>query len=261
MSLRAYLSERPVIEEWGPPARRLARRLYQRYFSIALVAAAALHFGSLLIGWGVHNMLAAREAESATKEVRLVPYRDLGAPPSLESAPAEPPKFAVAPPKPSAPPAAIPVPVVEEEAEATTIASQTQMPFASAEGDTGLGDENMGGVPWGEEGGTGLVIEEEALPSPDEFIPVEEQPVIVEFKTPEYPRMAREAGIEGVVTVRALVGKDGKVRDAILGKGVHQLLDEAAIAAAKECVFKPAIQNKNPVAVWVAIPFNFHLQN
>ena len=134
------------------------------------------------------------------------------------------------------------------------------MPFADAEGDTGLGDTALAGVPWGEEGGEGLVIEE-VLPAPDEFIPVEEQPVIVEWKTPEYPRMAREAGIEGIVTVRALVGKDGKVRDAILGKGVHQLLDEAALAAAKECVFKPAIQNKNPVAVWVAIPFNFHLQN
>jgi len=260
MSLRAYLSERPVIEEWGPPARRLARRLYQRYFSVALVFAAVIHVGGLLIGWGVHNALTAQEAENATKDVRLVQYHDLAAPPSLEQAPAEPPKFNIAPQKVSAPPAAIPIPVPEEEAVATTIASQEQLPFADAVGDTGLGDENLGGVPWGDEGGTGLVIED-VLPAPDDFVPVEEQPVIVEFKTPEYPRMAREAGIEGVVTVRALVGKDGKVRDAILGKGVHQLLDEAAIAAAKECVFKPAIQNKNPVAVWVAIPFNFHLQN
>ncbi|MFN0149169.1 MAG: energy transducer TonB [bacterium] len=260
MSLRAYLSERPVIEGWGPPARRLARRLYQKYFSLALILASAFHIGGLLVGWGVHKALTAQEAANETKDVRLVQYHELAAPPSLEQAPAEPPKFQIAPQKISAPPAAIPIPVVEEEAVATTIASQEQLPFADAEGDTGLGDEGLAGVPWGEEGGTGLVIED-VMPAPDDFIPVEEQPVIVEFKTPEYPRMAREAGIEGVVTVRALVGKDGKVRDAILGKGVHQLLDEAAIAAAKECVFKPAIQNKNPVAVWVAIPFNFHLQN
>ena len=260
MSLRAYLSERPIIEEWGPPARRLARQLYQRYFSIALVIAAAIHLGSMLAGWGIHRILTARAAEQATKEVRLVPYRELDAPPSLEQAAAEPPKFAVAPPKISAPPAAIPIPVVEEEAEATTIASQEQMPFADAEGDTGLGDSVIAGTPYGTEDGTGLIIED-VLPAPDDFVPVEEQPVIVEWKTPEYPRMAREAGIEGIVTVRALVGKDGKVRDAILGKGVHPLLDEAALAAAKECIFKPAIQNKNPVAVWVAIPFNFHLQN
>jgi TonB family protein len=261
MSLRAYLTERPFIEEWGPPARRLARRVYQRHFATALAIAAALHVGSMLAGWGIQRALSAKDDANATREVRLVPYRDLGAPPSLESSPAELPKFAIAPPKVSAPPAAIPIPVAEEEAVATTIASQEQMPFASAEGDTGLGDENLGGVPWGVPEGTGLVIEEEVLPTPDEFVPVEEQPQIIEWRTPDYPRMAREAGIEGVVTVRALVGKDGKVRDALIGKGVHQLLDEAALAAAKECVFKPAIQNKNPVAVWVAIPFNFHLQN
>jgi protein TonB len=260
VSLREYIFERPVIEDWGPPARRLARSLYQKGLGKAVVIAALLHLGSIAGAWGIHALLTARANESATRDVRLVSYHDLAAPPSLESAPAEPPKFAVAPPKISAPPAAIPIPVVEEEAEATTIASQEQMPFADAEGDTGLGDTALAGVPWGEEGGEGLVIEE-VLPTPDEFIPVEEQPVIVEWKTPEYPRMAREAGIEGIVTVRALVDKDGKVRDTILGKGVHPLLDEAALAAAKECTFKPAIQNKNPVAVWVAIPFNFHLQN
>jgi protein TonB len=262
VSLAHYVKERPFIEEWGPPARRVARRLYQKYFSMALLAAVVLHVGSMGIGWGIHTYLKGRKPEAAIKTARLITRSQMSAPPSVTDKPAEVPKFAVAAPsKPKAPPMGIPVPVPEEEAPvATTIASQTQLPFASTEGDTGLGEEVAGGVPWGDEDG-GLVIEEEVLPGLDDFVPVEESPVIVEFKTPEYPRLAREAGIEGLVVVRALVGKDGRVKDTVIGKGAHELLDAAALAAAKQCTFKPAIQNKNPVAVWVAIPFNFHLQN
>lgn len=259
MSLRAYLSERPVIEGLGPPARRLARQLYQRYFLRALAAAAALHLVVSVGGWGVREILARQAADQATKPHRIVPYRELGAPPSLQQKPFEPPKFAFSPPKPKAPPAGIPVPVPKEEAPTTTIAAQQQIPFAGVEGDTGLGDTTMVGSPDGVEGGEGLVIED-VMPSPDDFIPVEEQPVLVEMKPPDYPSLAREAGIEGTVIVRALVGKDGRVKNAILGKGVNSVLDEAALAAAREYVFKPAIQNKNPVAVWVAIPFHFSLR-
>ena len=259
MSLRAYLFERPAIEDLGPPARRLARQLYQRYFLRALVAAVALHLAVSLGGWGARELLARHAADQATKERRIVPYREIGAPPSLQQKPFEPPKFALAPPKVKAPPAGIPVPVPKEEAPTTTIASQAQIPFAGVEGDTGLGDTTFAGSPDGVEGGTGLVIED-VMPSPDEFIPVEEQPVLVEMKPPDYPSLAREAGIEGTVIVRALVGKDGRVKDVILGKGVNAVLDEKALEAARGYVFKPAIQNKNPVAVWVAIPFHFSLR-
>lgn len=260
MSLRDYLLERPVLEDLGPLPRRAARRRYQRYFLAALALASTVHVVIVVSGWAVREALKRRPAEASTRQVKLVPYRELGAPPSLQAQPDEAPKFAIAPPKFKAPPAGIPVPVPKEEAPVTTIASQQQLPFAGTEGDTGLGDTAVAGVPWGVEGGEGIVIEEEVLPSPDEFVPVEEQPVLVEMKPPDYPSLAREAGIEGTVIVRVLVGKDGKVKDAILGKGVNAVLDEAALAAARHYVFKPAIQNKNPVAVWVAIPFRFSLK-
>lgn len=258
MSMRGYIFERPIIEEIGPPARRLARKVYQRYFVRALIAAVLFHLVIGLGGWAVREVLARRAAGQETKQVRIVPYRELGAPPSVQQKPFEPPKFALAPPKLKAPPTGIPVPVPKEEAPSTTIASTEQIPFAGVEGDTGLGDSAVAGVPWGT--GTGLQIEE-ALPAPDDFVPVEEQPVLVEMKPPDYPSLAREAGIEGTVIVRALVGKDGRVKDVLLGKGVNVVLDESALAAARQYVFKPAIQNKNPVAVWVAIPFRFSLQD
>jgi protein TonB len=198
-----------------------------------------------------------KEAQ-ATKTVKLVPYRDISAPPSLEAKPPAPPQFSFKAPEFKAPPSGIPVPVPKEEAPVTTIASQEQNPFASAEGDTGLGSDLSAGVPWGVEGGGDVVIEEE-LPSPEDFVPVEQQPELVEKPPPVYPELAQMSKIEGTVIVRVLVGKDGKVKDAILGKGVNDMLDQAAIDAAKNYVFKPAMQNKKPVAVWVAIPFKFSL--
>lgn len=38
------------------------------------------------------------------------------------------------------------------------------------------------------------------------------------------------------------------------------MLNEAALRAARQWVFKPALANNRPVAVWVAVPFDFHLQ-
>jgi TonB family protein len=36
-------------------------------------------------------------------------------------------------------------------------------------------------------------------------------------------------------------------------------LDDEAVKAVKQWVFKPALSNNKPVAVWVEVPMNFHL--
>ena len=70
-----------------------------------------------------------------------------------------------------------------------------------------------------------------------------------------------EAGLEGVVWVKALVGSDGSVRDAVVYKSSGTpSLDEAAVAAAPACKFKPAIQNGSPVAMWVTYKVEFVLE-
>jgi protein TonB len=262
VSLQEYLYERPVIEQLGDPGRRFARRRYQRFLTHAVLIAGAIHLGAMLTGIAVSAIMKMRREAERTRTVKLVPYREIAAPPSLDAKPAEAPKFAVKAPEFRAPPSGIPIPVPEEAAPlATTIASQKQLPFAGTEGDTGLGDEFLDGVPWGMEGGEGIAIQEEVYPGLNDFVAVEEQPVLVEKPTPPYPELARLAKIEGTVIVRVLVGRDGKVKDTVLGKAVNGILDEAALEAAKHYVFKPAMQNKKPVAVWVAIPFNFKLYN
>jgi protein TonB len=95
-------------------------------------------------------------------------------------------------------------------------------------------------------------------PSPDEFVAVEEMPVLVTPPRPVYPEEARLHGVEGVVTVRALVSKDGKIPDCFAVDGAA-LLREAALTAVKAATFKPAQQSGRPVAVWVQIPIRFSL--
>jgi protein TonB len=60
------------------------------------------------------------------------------------------------------------------------------------------------------------------------------------------------------VTLHVLVGKDGRVKNVKVIKGVTGL-NEAAIEAMKKWVFKPALSNNKPVAVWVEVPMDFKL--
>ncbi len=114
----------------------------------------------------------------------------------------------------------------------------------------GVGDgENLDGVT-----GFGTTSGE-----PESFIVVEQEPQLVWMQAPEYPEIARDAGIEGRVLVRALVGEDGTVEKVLLIQGVLGL-DEAALEAAMTAVFRPALQQGRPVAVWVVIPIDFSLR-
>jgi len=91
-----------------------------------------------------------------------------------------------------------------------------------------------------------------------EFFAVSEKPVLKHKETPKYPDLARRAGIEGRVTVMVTISKTGNVLDAAILRSVP-MLDEAAIAAAKKCTFKPAKQRDKFVKVKMSIPFDFRL--
>ena len=100
----------------------------------------------------------------------------------------------------------------------------------------------------------------EPPPSPTTFVYFEEAPELVQCAPVFYPQLARDAGVEGRVVVRMLVGTDGRVRDAFVDpKHSVPLLDAAALASARTCVFVPALVDKHPVAVWVTRPYEFRL--
>ena len=96
------------------------------------------------------------------------------------------------------------------------------------------------------------------LPKSSDYVYVEELPEAVTKVPPVYPQGARDARIEGIVLVQALVGKDGFVKDTRVLKSVPRL-DEAAEAAVRQWLFKPASTKRLPVAVWIAVPVRFTL--
>ena len=73
---------------------------------------------------------------------------------------------------------------------------------------------------------------------------------------PEYPKAARDAGIQGMVMVTAVVLADGTVGETRVVKSIPAL-DEAAVKAVKQLRFKPGTLNGKPVPVWVGVPVRF----
>jgi TonB family protein len=101
---------------------------------------------------------------------------------------------------------------------------------------------------------------DDALPPPNAYVWAEQYPEAITEVKPIYPEIARDAGVEGLVIVNVLVGKTGHVLDARLDpKRQVPILNEYALAAARQWVFTPALANGRPVAVWTAIPFHFRL--
>lgn len=235
-----------------PYGFRELRDGYPKYLTRAFTVAAVFHLAVIGAGWGIAAM--KRQPQAAPRIVRFKTIADLGAPPPLTKA-AEAPQIQIPEPAGPQPTVGLPEPVPDEEvAETATIATQTELAemIPSSPFDEGRGSGDSLVIEGGFEG--------DYMPSPDEFVAVEEMPVLVSMPHPEYPEMARSAEFEGVVLVRALVGKDGAVRDAHITSKSNPLLDEAAKSAVMKAVFKPAIQANKPVAVWVAIPIRFKLK-
>jgi len=101
----------------------------------------------------------------------------------------------------------------------------------------------------------------EYLPPPDTWVYFEKDPVPMLMPPPEYPALAKDVGEEGLVIVRVLVGRDGRVRDAFVDpRHSILMLDVEALKAARRWIFEPALASGHPVAVWVSIPFRFSIR-
>ncbi|MET0645114.1 MAG: TonB family protein [Pyrinomonadaceae bacterium] len=73
---------------------------------------------------------------------------------------------------------------------------------------------------------------------------------------PAYPPIAKAAGASGVVTVQILVDEEGNVISASAVSG-HPLLQQAAVAAARQAKFSPTQLSGQPVQVSGVITYNF----
>jgi len=77
----------------------------------------------------------------------------------------------------------------------------------------------------------------------------------------KYPPMAREAGVTGVVYVRFIVDKKGKISNVTLLRGIGGGCDEEAIRVVKGMPdWNPGKQNGMPVPVYFTLPVKFILR-
>ena len=147
----------------------------------------------------------------------------------------------------------IPVKPKDAEPDATTqVSTPVDLPSTLPGGASSAG-KNPGTT-----GAPPVVIPDD---NPVDIYLVEQMPVALHEVKPEYPDLAREAQVSGLVLTRILVGSDGRVRDVQLDHDRNvPMLNQAAIDAARQWIFRPAMMNGHPVAVWTHLPFRFTLQ-
>ncbi|MGQ9534349.1 MAG: TonB family protein [bacterium] len=83
-------------------------------------------------------------------------------------------------------------------------------------------------------------------------------PVPIKQVIPKYPEAARAIGATGRVTVKVIVGIDGKVKSATIYSSFgNPACEDAALTAAKQWEFKPATKDGEPFEKSITIPFEF----
>lgn len=105
----------------------------------------------------------------------------------------------------------------------------------------------------GEEIGVVFFVAVEEMPKPIGGIAGIQSKII-------YPEIAKRAGVQGRVYVKAYVDEDGNVKKVEILKGIGAGCDEAAIAAVLKTRFNPGKQRGKPVKVQVSIPIKFVLR-
>ena len=78
---------------------------------------------------------------------------------------------------------------------------------------------------------------------------------------PDYPSASRRLEEEGTVTLKFLIGVDGRVMQAEVEKtSGFQRLDEAARNALSKCQFKPGTVDGKPEQSWASIRYTWRLE-
>jgi periplasmic protein TonB len=159
-------------------------------------------------------------------------------------------------------PAATAMPTAPEPAAPiaapTTISNDTEA-GASVPGPviaTGSPGPDLGSVP-------GIAAGPQVLPAPAPTVMLRtggriRNPQKTRHVPPVYPAIAVANRVEGSVTIEAIIGVDGRVKDARVVQSIP-LLDQAALAAVKQWQFSPTLLNGVAVPVIMSVTVNFTL--
>ena len=86
------------------------------------------------------------------------------------------------------------------------------------------------------------------------------EPKKISGPTPIYPEAARRARIQGVVVLECTIGKDGRVQNVKILRGLPLGLTETAVDAVNKWKFEASTLNGKPVEVLYILTVRFNLQ-
>ena len=75
---------------------------------------------------------------------------------------------------------------------------------------------------------------------------------------PTYPPIAKSAGVQGEVLIKAIISSEGKIEQAQVISG-SPWLSRAALDAIRQWRYRPYLLNDKPVEVETEITVNFYL--
>ena len=192
--------------------------------------------------------------------------------------------FLVAPPPPPPPPpppaAVVPVKQIPREFDSGRLTAPREIPKEIAM----IKEEELpppsaggvvGGVPGGVPGGTpggvigGIISSTPVAPPPPPPPPKEapkrirvggqvQQARLLSQPKPIYPPLAKQARIQGVVRLEAIISKNGTIDQLRVVQG-HPLLVQSALDAVRQWRYQPTFLNNEPVEVSTTIDVNFTL--
>jgi TonB family protein len=85
------------------------------------------------------------------------------------------------------------------------------------------------------------------------------QPTVIYKQEPQYTEEAKDEKIEGTVILEVEISTTGHPENVRVRRGLGYGLDQNAITAIENWVFKPGMKDGQPVAVYATIQMNFHL--
>lgn len=244
------------------------KKFIQKNTMVGFIIASALILLILLL-YFLTILFAKKEvAFKAPIGNRKISLSDLPPPPSSEPPPVPPPSAPIQAASGPAARAGSPVPVPDAliAPDLKDFANMNEVSRASAVGGEG---EDFGG--FSDAIGDGQVdynvnVEQrdEELPE-DVFIAVEKEaiPDLADIQSRvKYPDIAKRAGAEARVTLRVLVGKNGKPKKTVIASESQPMFDKAAIDAVMDprTIMTPAIQNGQAVEMWITVPIVFKLR-
>jgi TonB family protein len=84
------------------------------------------------------------------------------------------------------------------------------------------------------------------------------RPKLIHSEIPKYPKDAKKAGISGTVVLKAIIAKDGSVKNLEYVSGPEELTD-AALKSVKKWKYSPTLLNGEPVEMETTISVSFRI--